>query len=1036
MPSCRAALLAVAFALSLSARDSAARERTDRSPGTDLRSAPAPGSPDLPLHFEANRGQTDPRVRFLARPRGYRVFLTDAETVFLLPRGGGGAPAADVLRMSFEGAAPAVPAGEEPLPGRSHYFLGKDPAKWVTGAPHFGAVASRGILPGIDVRWRGLEGNRLEYDLVVAPGADPGSVVLRFDGARSAEVDPSGDLLVRTAGGILRHGRPVAWQEVEGARRPVSARFAPVGGGRVGFATGPFDRGLPLVIDPVVGFSTYLGGSSTEEGTGIGAGSDGQVCVGGWTWSMNFPVASAYDSTHWDYSGGTTPYDAFVTKFSTDGSALVYSTFLGGSGSDRILALAMGSDGSAYIAGGTTSYDWPVKNPIKATRTSQNDTGFLTKLSPSGASLVYSTFHGGTGNDQVFGLAVAADGTVAMAGYTSSSDFPVKSAIKSTMSGFDDGFATVVNPAGSALVWSTYVGGSDQEYCKGVAFGPGGDVLVTGYTKSSNFPVVQAWQSTRKGTQDAFVARIAADGSAFSWSTYLGGSGFEYGNGIAAAADGGVWVVGTTLSSDFPLQSAVRSTFSGGQEGFLTKFAGDGASVSASTFLGGSSYEGATCVATDASGVVFVGGYTDSTDLAVVSATQAVSGGNDDGFLAAIAPAGDSVLWCTYLGGTYGEYVNAISASTVSRLLVTGKTDSTDFPTAGAYQGTSTGSAAFVFTLRGSPVPPLAIDAGLTGLTSVQATWSDSSQDETGFRVERKTGAGAFGILGTTAAGVTTWDDVGLDPETTYTYRVRAFNDYGISGPSGEAEVTTPPAPTSPPDAPSNLQAVVVTPRRVDLTWSDNSDDEDFFTLARASGPSLFATLATPTLGKTAYVDATVLPERTYSWKIRAQNPLGTSLFSGIATVTMPPTLDVAVTKGKIADGPDIRKDAVTLAGTFAYAADAEHAAFDPFEQAFALRLGAPEDPAILNIPAADAGWTLRRGKYAWRSPKGSTVKAKVTVDPALDAFTVKLTGLTLPVSTANPLRATLTLGTDAGHHQADWTAPTKSGILRFPVPE
>jgi hypothetical protein len=221
------------------------------------------------------------------------------------------------------------------------------------------------------------------------------------------------------------------------------------------------------------------------------------------------------------------------------------------------------------------------------------------------------------------------------------------------------------------------------------------------------------------------------------------------------------------------------------------------------------------------------------------------------------------------------------------------------------------------------------------------------------------------------------------------------------------------------------------------MSWlvarQDNSDNEDFFSLARAEGPALFATLATPNLGKTSHSDATVLPGRTYSWKIRAVNPISPSLFSNTETVTMPSTLEVAVTRGKVVDKEVIRKDTVTIAGTFSYGPDAENDAFDPAGQLLTLRLGTMEDPALLSIPSD--GWVLKKGRYTWRSPKESSVKAKVVVDPALNTFTAKLTGLTLAVPTNNPLRVTLTLGTDEGHHQADWTAPTKSGLVRFPVP-
>jgi hypothetical protein len=561
-------------------------------------------------------------------------------------------------------------------------------------------------------------------------------------------------------------------------------------------------------------------------------------------------------------------------------------------------------------------------------------------------------------------------------------------------------------------------------------------VYVAGFTNSTDFPVTGPYQSTLRGTRDAFLTKIAPDGASRVYSTLFGGNGQETTRGVAVDSTGAAWVVGSTSSTDLPLQYPIQSANAGLLDAFVTKFSPQGNSLAASTYLGGAANEQAYAVAVGPKDIAYVAGMTESDGFPVVKALYPTRQGAADGFVCGIPAAGASLLWSTYLGGSDNDYAVAVALDGTRSVVVGGSTSSSNFPRVGGFQAGKNGfQDGFVVSLRVSPLPPADCEASLTGLTQVGVTWSDMSPDETGFTVERSVDGGPFTTRATLGPGTTEYTDPLLTPSTTYAYRVRSFSDEGISDPTNEDDAITPASPTYPPAAPSNLQGTVASPRRVDLSWSDNSDDEDFFSLARATGPALFSTLATPNLGKTSYADLTVLPERTYSWKIRAQNPLGFSLFSNTVTVTMPPTVAVAVTKGKIADKAAIRKDAVTLAGTLAYGADAEHAAFDPSNQSFTLRLGTMDDPPLLSIPVPADGWTLKKGKYAWKSPKGSSVKAKVTVDAATGAWTVKLTGLTLTAPAASPLRTTLTVGTDTGHHEADWTAPTKSGVVKFPVP-
>ena len=998
-----------------------------------------------PLSFEANRGQSDPRVRFLARPRGYRAFFTDGETVFVLPRGTGPVPDApgpapppravsDVLRMRFEGTAPvSALSGASPLAGRSHYFKGRDPAKWVTDVPHFAEVRSRHLYPGVGLRWRGIPGDRLEYDLLLEPGADPGTVAMRFEGAQSVSIDAAGDLLVATAGyGILRHGAPVAWQEAGGRRVPVAAAFALLGESRVGFRVGPHDRGRALVIDPDLQYASYLGGNGGSEAVrAIATDADRAVYLVGSTDSTNFPTASAYDAT---FGGVNT--DAFVTKVAPGGASLVYSTYLGGGAEESANAVAVDGTGAAFVVGETISSDFPVFNAFQASRPSGAYAAFVTKLSASGAALGYSTYLGGNNTTYAQGVAVDGAGAAFVAGSTASSNFPVVSPLQGTIGGGLDAFVAKFAASGSSLSWSTFLGGSDHDYAQGLAIDGSGAAYLAGFTQSADFPTTSPYQGTRQGSQDAFVTKIAADGGSRVYSTYLGGTDTEAPWGIAVDGAGSAWVVGYTYSTNFPLVQALRSTLAGSSEGFVCKFAAAGDSLLASTYLGGNGDDSVRGVALTPGGAAFVAGYTMSGDFPVLQEVQGSLRGTADAFVSAISAEGTQLHWSTYYGGFQSDYGMAIAVDNAYTVNVAGYTLSTAFPTMGPFQAAKgSGSDGFLFAVRPAIVPPSSCLARLTGLTEVEVTWGDESDNETGFRVERKTGAGAFGTLASPVPGVTSYQDAGLAPATTYTYRVFSFNGQGDSDPSNESAVTVPPTPVLPPDAPSSLQAAAASARRVDLSWQDNSDDEDFFVVSRAEGPSLYSTLATPNLGVTAFGDATVLPGRTYSYKVRAQNPLGPSLFSNTATLTMASTLGVAVNKGRIKDKDAIGRDAVQIGGTLAYGEGSLASAFDPSTQAFVLRLGDMDDPPLVNIAAADPGWTLRRGVYTWRSPRGSLTKARIVLKASTGAWTVNLSRLTLASAPVGPVRVTLGAGTDAGHHEAPWTAPNRAGVMKFPVP-
>jgi hypothetical protein len=577
-----------------------------------------------PLSFEENQGQTDPGVRYLTRGEGYTLYLTEQEAVFSLsgaPSEPGAAgpgptptPTAAALRMALAGTSPAAQlASRGPLPGVVSYFKGSDPEDWHTGIPTFAGVGYRGVYPGIDLVFRGTR-EALEYDFLLAPGADPGAIALRFEGAEDLRIDSDGDLVITTPVGELVHRAPVVYQEVGGDRREVTGAYR-LHGDRVGFTLGPYDPTRPLVIDPVVlAYSTLLGGSDFDGGRSIAVDLYGHAYVTGFTESPDFPTtAGAFDQTH---NGEA---DAFVTKLAPNGAALRYSTFLGGSGTDQGLGIAVDGAGAAYVTGFTddADIDFPT-TPGAFDRTHQGgpDDAFVTKLAPNGGALAYSTLLGGSGTDQGSGIAVDGAGAAYVTGLTvdAATDFPTTpGAFDQTHNGgFTDAFVTKVGPTGAGLGYSTFLGGSGGDNGFGIAVDGVGAAYVAGGTQDADtdFPTTSgAFDQTHNGpaeAADAFVTKVGPTGAALAYSTFLGGSDRDFGSGIAVDGVGAAYVTGGTDSTDFPTTAgAFDQTHNGEFDAFVTKVGATGvAPLGYSTFLGGSEFEAGSGIAVDGAGVV------------------------------------------------------------------------------------------------------------------------------------------------------------------------------------------------------------------------------------------------------------------------------------------------------------------------------------------------------------------------------------------------------------------------------------------------
>jgi hypothetical protein len=548
-----------------------------------------------PVGFEANGGQAPADVRFLSRGRGWEMALARDGFRLHLP-----APATAVA-MTFLGARPAVAVeGIRPLAARTNLYLGSDPAQWRTGLRHYGAVAYRGVYPGIDVVFYG-NGPDVEYDVRVAPGADPARFGLAIDAAGRPRISDAGELLIPLGTGELRQPPPRAYQEVAGSRRPVAARYV-VEGSRVSFALGAYDHGRTLVIDPVLSFATYLGGVRYDAGEAVAVDLRGNIYLAG----ASVP--------------GDTVRSVMIAKFDPTGRTLIYESLLGTIFLPQEgFGLAVDAMGNAYVTGYTRSFDPGNGRPgfpttpgaFQARYGGGAQDAFVAKLNPSGG-LVYSTYIGGSGSEAGRAIAVDLAGNAYIAGWTDSADFPLRTPLQPTIGGDRDAFVLKLDPKGAALVYSTFLGGADVDEANGIALDPLGRPTVVGHTRSDGstgtpFPSLRPLQAAHGGSDDAFVARLSATGQALLFSTLLGGSGDDVATGVALRSFE-PYVTGTTTSTDLPRVGASLGTgpgASGEPVGFLTRLRMDGGRVLFSSFV---DENGGNAVALDAAGNVYLTG--------------------------------------------------------------------------------------------------------------------------------------------------------------------------------------------------------------------------------------------------------------------------------------------------------------------------------------------------------------------------------------------------------------------------------------------
>jgi hypothetical protein len=710
---------------------------------------------EIPVAFEANQGQASGPAQFVARvPGGTTFFFSDLEVAAVLARKGFGRLDRLALKIRFPGASPGARLeAVELLPGTSNYLLGSDSSRWLRGVPAYASLVYHDLFYQTDLRYRG-EGGQIKYDLVLRPGAVVDDITLEYEGAQGLRVNAAGQLEILTAWGTLVEEAPRAWQVGPGGyRTPVAARYALGPGNRVGFQVGSYDPAHILIIDPTLRYSTFVGGSNADAAQDVVLDSAGNALVTGSTTSTNFPTSTgAYQETN---AGGE---DVYVFKLAANGGSLLFSTFIGGAGDEIGYSLDLNSSGNIVVVGATDSTDFPTTSGAYSEQYNGGTTdAFVTTLASDGSTLAFSTFLGGEDEEIAFAVEVAEEkDQPVVTGFTTSEDFPTTSgAVEEDHSGGRDVFVTRVLEDASVLRYSTLAGGTDADAGQALTVDDDGNVLVTGYTFSTDFPTTSGvWDRILNGAQDAFVLRLSPKGTSFRFSTYLGGAGNDSGQGVALDLVNNVVITGKTASADFPTSTgAYDESHNGGEDAFVTKLDVDGEVLQFSTFVGGSSADFGTAVKLDGVNNPIITGLSRSGDFPTSEgALDPSHNGEGDAILLKLAASGKSLMYSTYAGGSSLDEAFGLDLSPAGDAVIVGRTQSSDFITSsGAYDPGYNGTQdAFALRLNGLGTPPAGTVDATVALPSDDAEELNKTGvmdlDNTDLKLVRRSGAQTIGL--------------------------------------------------------------------------------------------------------------------------------------------------------------------------------------------------------------------------------------------------------------------------------------------------
>jgi hypothetical protein len=647
------------------------------------------------LRFEENHGQADPRARYIARAGELNLFITD-DTTLVVSAGGPSRPFP--VSLELIGAERTPPVGSKPRSGTTNYFIGHDPARWLTNVPAYAEVTYFDVYDGIDWLFRGNNSrSQLEFDFIVAPGADPRDISIRVSGADSVDLTDGRQLAIDVSGSRLSMNNLSMFQSIDGEHRQVPGHYVMKGPDVIGFEIdNSYDSTRPLIIDPVIAYATYIGGASEDRAVAVAIDRHGNAYLTGRTASLNFPTAQPQQPA----SGGN--FDAFIAKFNADGSAFEYSTYFGGNNSDQGFGIAVDEDGNAYVSGQTSSANMPTVNALQPTYGGGGTDAFVMKLDPTGTQLVFSTFLGGSSDDRALDCRRDASGAIYIAGATASLNFPTVAALQPTFGGVRDAFLTKIDADGSTLLFSTYLGGSGAEgNIDALAVDLAGNAAVIGRTASKDFPVASAVQpSFGGGVSDVFVSRFDATGSSLIYSTYLGGSGEDQAFSAAVTRSGEVIAGGNSASTNYPLVNPLQSTMAGVRDLVITKLDRRGRIVF-STYLGGSQNEQTVGLGMDPPGNVYFVGFTLSPNFPLSDPLQSTLRGPSDAIFGKISARGDSLLFSTYFGGRGSDEAGFFAVDPTGDEYISGWTSSSDFPvTPGAFQTSFAGPPFDAFLVK------------------------------------------------------------------------------------------------------------------------------------------------------------------------------------------------------------------------------------------------------------------------------------------------------------------------------------------------
>jgi len=773
---------------------------------------------NLPTLFIENQGQLDPAVRYYIKaPRQTLYFTRESIVLDLISHDqpeadAAGAEQADrlILSITFQGAiCQPVLEGRFRGDGVVNYFIGNDPAKWRTDIPTYRELLYRDIYPGIDLRLYG-SGGVLRYDFIVNPGASPDDISLAYSGIEGIEVK-HGELVISTALGELRQSQPYIYQQINGKRVEVAGGFRLDADNTYGFYVADYNRSHPLIVDPALAYSTYLGGTDADYGGNIAVDASGCAYVTGETESVNFPIQNPFQAAN---AGRK---DVFVTKLSASGNALVYSTYFGGTGDDYEQGIAVDALGCAYVSGYTESTDFPTQNPFQAANAGNADV-FLAKLSATGSALIYSTYLGDTASDFGYGIAVDTSGCAYVTGVTYSVDFPTKNQYQGYPG--DDWYANAfvakidtTSSGNDSLVYSTYLGGEKSDYAYGIAVDASGCACVGGYTRSIYFPTQNPFQAANAGNADVFLARLSASGNALVYSTYLGGTGDDCAYGIAVDASGCAYVTGFTDSTtDFPTQNPFQAANAGSRDVFLARLSATGSALIYSTYLGGTASDYGYSIAVDTSGCAYITGVTYSVDFPTLNAFQTDQGGIDPFVtkLDTTKSGVDSLIYSTYLGGSSADRGYGIAVDASGCAYVTGNTGSSDFPTQNPYQASNSGGLTDAFVAKLCTIAPTvtmqsATRVGTSSATpNMSFTLGEYNQVDVRFAYKKANAAARTytSWVSKSAEGTHAQSITGLTSGTTYDFKAQLrYNSTVIDGAS--LQFTTGALPPPPPAKPA-----------------------------------------------------------------------------------------------------------------------------------------------------------------------------------------------------------------------------------------